>query len=139
MTQLLSLLLVSLVAAADPPIRCAPTKPTYAEAPSDRNAGELKGEFYVNSNRTIWALALDNWIKDKEYKMPWLRPDGQALTISGRRLDGSAEGLKVRIPCCYSSKFQAVRIAFPSEGCWEITGKSAGDELVFIVVVRRRL
>jgi hypothetical protein len=136
MGTLVSLLLLSVGPTAHPFVKCVPTEPIYAEAPLDRNAGALKGQFYVNPNRTIWALAVGNLVAHKAYKIPWLRPDGQTLTVMGKRLDGVGQKLRVRIPCCYSSAFQAVRIEFPSAGCWEITAKAGREELVFVVVVR---
>jgi hypothetical protein len=94
MGTLVSLLLLSVGPTAHPSVKCVPTEPIYAEAPLDRNAGALKGKFYVNPNRTIWALAVGNLVAHKAYKIPvatrW--PDtyshGQALGWSWSEAQG---------------------------------------------------
>lgn len=71
-------------------------------------------------------------------KFPWVRLIQGDLTIEGRRLDGPAGPARPSVPSGYGvSGFQASGIAFPTEGCWEITGKIARQELTFIVEVRR--
>jgi hypothetical protein len=71
-------------------------------------------------------------------KLGWFKINGLSgsLTISGRRLDGTAPPLISSIPSGYRpTGFQASGITFPTEGCWEITGKVADTKLTFVVQV----
>jgi hypothetical protein len=68
-------------------------------------------------------------------KFPWWRgSDVQGpLEITGRRLDGEAPPAYGEIPSGYGETgFQATSIVFPSQGCWEVTGSVADDELIFV-------
>lgn len=70
-----------------------------------------------------------------EMKYPWFRGAGLArkLIITGRRLDAAAPPLRVDIPSGSSETgFQATALIFPSEGCWEITGKVGDTALTFV-------
>jgi hypothetical protein len=70
-----------------------------------------------------------------EMKYPWLRAAGLTgkLTITGRRLDLVAAPLKADIPSGYlDNGFQATGLIFPTEGCWEITGKVGNTTLTFV-------
>jgi hypothetical protein len=70
-----------------------------------------------------------------EMKYPWLRAAGLTgkLTITGRRLDAVAPPLKADIPSGYlDSGFEATGLIFPTEGCWEITGKVGDTTLTFV-------
>jgi hypothetical protein len=111
------------------------------ERPSPQHHGE--GEFYtalwatgvVLANRTEpYSSFPAGWL---EMKWPWHRPQaGASLEVSGVRIDGPAEPLGVSIPDGYRERFQASTLGFPSEGCWEITAKSSGQTLRFVVLVR---
>ena len=69
-------------------------------------------------------------------KFPWWRGVKGKLTIGGRRLDGSAPPLCARIPDGYGDTgFQATALIFPTEGCWEVTGKASDASLTFVVLV----
>ena len=69
--------------------------------------------------------------------MWWLDVEGQ-LSIEGRSLDGTGPPVRARIPGGYDgSGFQASGIIFPSEGCWEVTGRAGASELTFVVLVAR--
>ncbi len=73
-----------------------------------------------------------------DMKFPWWRgPDAVGpLSIEGRRLDAPAPPLQARIPDGYGSTgFQATGILFPSEGCWEITGRAGNARLTFVTLV----
>jgi hypothetical protein len=72
---------------------------------------------------------------------PWVRLIHGNLTIEGRRLDDASGPARLSVPSGYGvgSGFQASGIAFPTEGCWEVTGKIARQELSFVVEVRRGL
>ena len=59
-----------------------------------------------------------------------------ALTITGRRLDGLAPPLQAGIPDGYGDTgFQVAGIAFPTEGCWEVTGRAGNATLTFVTYV----
>jgi len=70
-------------------------------------------------------------------KMMWWRVSRGQLTIRGRRLDGSSPPLEADIPTGYGeSGFQATGLKFPTDGCWEIIGTVAGEDLRFVLSVR---
>ncbi|HEX5416653.1 MAG TPA: hypothetical protein VFZ25_13360 [Chloroflexota bacterium] len=57
-------------------------------------------------------------------KVAWYRVTPGVLLVEGRRLDGAAPPLKSNVPTGYgSSGFQSTMLTFPTEGCWEVTGK----------------
>lgn len=70
-------------------------------------------------------------------KFWWWRGVSGKLTIEGRRLDVPTPPLRARIPDGYGETgFQSTLLIFPTEGCWEVTGK-VGDAppLTFITLV----
>ena len=73
-------------------------------------------------------------------KFPWWRGNGirGQLEIVGRSFDTEAPPLGAIIPDGYGDTgFQATSVVFPSEGCWEITGRAADAELSVIVLADR--
>lgn len=78
----------------------------------------------------------DGWLG---WKWPWwrkLRVVYGRLTIQGRRLDAPAPPLRAEILDGYGDTgFQPSAIYFPTEGCWEITGKVGDVSLTFVVLV----
>jgi hypothetical protein len=73
---------------------------------------------------------------DIDAKFGWWRGVQGTLTISGRRLDGVAGRLKSEVPSGYGpTGFQATGIDFPTEGCWEVTGRAGTARLTFVVIV----
>jgi hypothetical protein len=69
-------------------------------------------------------------------KFGWWRVVRGKLTIQGRRLDAPAPALRARIPEAYGDTgFQATEIIFPTEGCWEVTGKAGERSLRFVTRV----
>jgi len=70
-------------------------------------------------------------------KLHWWRTVSGGLTITGRRLDALADQLRASIPGGYGDTgFQASAVYFPTEGCWEITGRVGDAELTFVLEVR---
>lgn len=70
------------------------------------------------------------------WKYGWWRRTAGHLAITGRRLDASAPPLASYVPNGYGhSGFQASGITFPSEGCWQVTGKTAHTSLTFVTLV----
>ena len=124
--------------ATEEPSACVATEAIRAEPPRDPNADPFGvGPWYVNADRTIWAgwQAVRLVAGPKGNKVLWIRPQGTQLTISGRRLDANAAPAKATIPCCYPTGFQASRLAFPTEGCWQISAKAGASELTFVTRV----
>jgi len=73
-------------------------------------------------------------------KVPWWRGLNGNLHIEGRRLDKTAQPIRARIPRAYGqSGFQPSSIIFPSDGCWEVTGKVADASLTFVTIVMKAL
>ena len=69
-------------------------------------------------------------------KWPWWRGVKGDLAIEGRRLDGEAPPLRADIPGGYGDKgFQPSGIYFPTEGCWQVTGKAGRAELTFVTLI----
>jgi hypothetical protein len=121
-----------------PALNC-PVSPTIeAKAPSEPGVDPLVGRWYVNNDRSIWAMLMSSWQAGRGNKMPWLRPAGVQLVITGRRLDGPASPLKATVAGNYSTSFQATGLEFPAEGCWEITGKAGHKSLTFVTTVDPR-
>ena len=117
---------------------CRPTEAVRAEPPPDRNADPFgTGPWYVNADRTIWAGwdAVRMKAGKKGNKVLWIRPAGSQLIVSGRRLDSDASPMTARVPCCYPTGFQASGLAFPTDGCWEITALAGKSQLAFVTLV----
>ena len=71
-----------------------------------------------------------------EMKWAWYRYVPGCLTIEGRRHDALAPPLQAWIPAGYGEVgFQVAGIIFPSEGCWEITGRVGEASLTFVTFV----
>jgi hypothetical protein len=123
---------------------CPVTEPAWDKPPEDAAVQDppAYGYYYVNEDRSIWASV---WWKGQEeerlqlskegVKVGWFRPEGAALEITGRRIDGQALPLEAHIPCCYPTRFQASGLYFPAAGCWEISAKAADRVLSFVVLV----
>lgn len=71
-------------------------------------------------------------------KFGWWRSVRGKLTIKGRRLLATGPPLRAEIPEGYDDiGFQATSITFPTEGCWEVTGKVGRASLTFVTKVIR--
>jgi hypothetical protein len=133
---------------------CPASQAVHGSAPPDPNVDSSRtaasiGDWYINSDRTIWAgpIPTGGWPSGgalssggggavKGQKTYWVRPAGQPLVITGRRIDGPAPALEANIPCCYSTGFQIVALFFPTEGCWEVSAAAGDRELVFVTQVK---
>jgi hypothetical protein len=67
-------------------------------------------------------------------KLAWIpdRDRGLSLTVSGRRLDGAGRLRVLGVHWGYSSTGKgswASAVAFPSAGCWRITGRAVAPTL----------
>jgi hypothetical protein len=69
-------------------------------------------------------------------KWPWWRGVPGKLTIAGRRLDAPAPALRAEITEGYGdSGFLPISLIFPTQGCWEVTGKVGNARLTFVTLV----
>jgi hypothetical protein len=125
---------------------CPVTKPNGKIAPGQTQE-TMGGQWYGNGD--MWTLLWpDGTVKlvspggpgevledgSLSMKFPWWlgpRAEGK-LTITGKRLDASAPPLRARIPDGYGPHFQATGLVFPTEGCWEVTGRAGHASLTFV-------
>ena len=68
-------------------------------------------------------------------KFPWWRKARAKLTITGRRLDAPAPPLQADIGASTDFQFVPTYIIFPTEGCWEVTGKAGKASLTLVTRV----
>lgn len=70
-------------------------------------------------------------------KIPWYRGKGVRgkLTIRGKRLDAPAPPLRSHFSDYGDTGFQASIVIFPTEGCWQVTGKVADASVTFVTRV----
>ena len=70
-------------------------------------------------------------------KWPWWRGVEGDLVITGRRLDGRPRQLTADSSSSgYGrSGFLPSAVYFPTEGCWEVTGRVGNDSLTFVTLV----
>ncbi len=109
------------------------------------------GDWYANADRTIWATF---WGWDFVYRPPlplaqrppgyrpghkvlWVKPKGQLIIVTGRRIDGHAPAL------VYESadpgrldEIQPSGVYFPSPGCWQVNARAGVSELRLILLVK---
>jgi hypothetical protein len=134
----------ALASSANPLPPCPVTAPNGNTPPGEQPSPDLHGNgqlwtglwpegtviFEPGGPGTIYAdgaLGMKWW---------WWRGVEGPLTIEGRRLDAPAPPLRADIPPGYGETgFQAAGLIFPSEGCWEVTGKVGQTELTFVTLV----
>jgi hypothetical protein len=69
-------------------------------------------------------------------KFPWDRALRGRLHVTGLRIDAEAPPLRALLPDYGVTGFQASALIFPTEGCWEITGRIAQrSSLTFVTRV----
>jgi hypothetical protein len=114
--------------------------------------GQLFGWSSAYGNGSLWVGAL--WPHGVVIIRPGnVNPDGQMgmkfgwyrltrgyLTITGRRLDAPAPPLTQALPNGIDNGygnigFQASGVTFPSEGCWQVTGRVGRAALTFVTFV----
>lgn len=104
--------------------------------PDDPNASSFASPgatWFANDSRTLWAWWWGR-MSDGGYKVLWVRP-GQAMTVTGKRLDSTSAALKADIPGGYYNSFQASGLYFPSAGCWQVDARAGGQSLRFVVQI----
>jgi len=118
---------------------CKVTHPNGSQPP-DGNIGGPN----VHGNGSLWvAISTENVVVGDpdasgavRNKFPWWRGVSGSLRIEGRRLDGTAPPLSATIPDGYGSTgFQASVVLFPTEGCWEVTGRAGEASLTIVTLV----
>lgn len=123
------------VALVDP---CPITRPNGSQPPGSTFGADLhgNGSLWVGlppSNVVVRERVPDGSIRDK---FGWWRGVSGELRIEGRRLDGPAPPLRASVPDGYGdSGFQATGLFFPTEGCWEVTGRVGAASLTFVTLV----
>lgn len=70
-------------------------------------------------------------------KFWWWRPvKGGKLEITGRRLDAAAPPMRADVPIGYDSQqFTPTGLIFPTQGCWEVTGRVEDASITFVTLV----
>jgi hypothetical protein len=70
-------------------------------------------------------------------KIAWYRGDGLRgkLKIEGKRLDAAAPPLRSQFTDYGDTGFQPSEVIFPTEGCWQVTGKVADTSVTFVTRV----
>lgn len=134
----------SVATAANSSQSCEVTVPNGSPPPGERPSPNLHG------NGSLWTGLYPNGtvvfnpggpgfvLEDGSLSMKfwWWRGVKGKLTIQGRRLDASAPPLRASIPAGYGDiGFQATGLIFPTEGCWEVTGKVGEASLTFVTLV----
>ncbi len=119
---------------------CAVTQPNGSQPPNGSIGGEL-----IHGNGSLWvAMPPSNVVVTEpsagdtiQTKFPWWRAVTGTLRIEGRRLDGPALPLTATdVPDGYGATgFQASAVTFPTEGCWEVTGRAGNASLTFVTLV----
>jgi hypothetical protein len=117
---------------------CRETETFRATPPATNNAGSIgDGPWWVNKDRTLWMQsATGPWHAGYNQKNMMVKPTGVRPTISGTRIDAPAPPMQVRWVPQLLEEFQTMGLAFPTEGCWEITATAGDRELSFVTIVR---
>lgn len=130
-------------ASASSPSACPVTLPTGKVAPGESpdrlsyGNGALWVDLWPDGKVLIdpQHVESDGWL---EMKFPWYRGVPGSLSITGHRLDVPAPPLRARIPDGYGNQgFQSTSIAFPMEGCWQVTGKVGDASLTVVTLVQK--
>jgi hypothetical protein len=118
---------------------CKVTRPNGSQPPDGNIGGQN-----VHGNGSLWvSISTENVVVGDPdasgavtTKFPWWRGVTGLLRIEGRRLDGSAPPLSATIPDGYgTTDFEASGVSFPTEGCWEVTGRVGNSSLTFVTLV----
>jgi hypothetical protein len=123
------------VAAVDP---CPATHPNRSQPPGPTFGAEFHGNGSIwvgtwHANVVVWPAGSDGSITTK---FGWWRGVAGKLRIEGRRLDAPAPPLVGHVPDGYGdSGFQSSGITFPTEGCWQVTGRVGDAGLTFVTLV----
>lgn len=123
---------------------CPVTLPRPFSPPPEVSPDELFGWGSSYGNGKLWVgglgphgviVATPEFVEQDGsvgWKFGWWREVSGLLRITGRRLDAPAPPLRADVPSGYGmTGFQASGVHFPTEGCWEVTGKVGTTSLTF--------
>ena len=130
---------------------CPVTLPRSWDPPPGVSADALFGSDRSYGNGQLWVgglgangviVATPEFVEEDGsvgWKFGWWREVSGLLTITGRRLDGPAPPLRAYVAAGYTmTRFQASGVHFPTEGCWEVTGKVGTTTLTLVTLVMKR-
>lgn len=128
----------------EPPVGCPVTLPNGRTPPGEDPHPEHHGNDVLIT--ALWlngVVLIDPGMVLPDgtlgMKWPWWRLTPGKLSIEGRRLDEDAPALDFEVPDGYGeSGFQPSGLLFPTEGCWEVTGRVGDGSLTFVTWVQRR-
>jgi hypothetical protein len=116
--------------------------PPYRKVPVPGSYGNdaLWTNVWMWGEEGVVLPAYDDHVQDDGsivgLKWAWWRYVPGELTIEGHRLDGDAKPLIGEVPDGYGGTgFQVSGITFPTQGCWEVTGRVGSESLTFVVWV----
>lgn len=115
-----------------------PVTEVTAEKPANQNTAQWSKFWYKSTDGKLWASSPGRWTTGG-VKVLWEKPAGSRLSISGRRLDGSAPPLEASIPEGYAGDYQASGLDLPTGGCWQVSAHAGSASLRFIVKVLPRI
>ena len=117
---------------------CAVSAPVPDRPHDDPHASSFaspNGTWYANDERTVWAWWWGNVPPSRSFKVLWVRPAGEQIRVTGRRLDGPSDPMTANIPDGYPHTFQASGLTFPTAGCWQVEATVQSARLDFVVRV----
>jgi hypothetical protein len=124
---------------------CHTTRPNLMTPPAEEAEvlAHSDGRLYVGLPPDGEILADPRFIEldgSVGMKLWWWRAPGVGgagdLVITGHELASRAP-IRASIPEGYGQRFQATGISFPTEGCYEVTGRSGEAALTFVVKVTK--
>jgi hypothetical protein len=125
--------------------RCPTTKPSKGPAELQNTlfgwgSSYGNGKLWVGGLWPDGVIAADSRFVEADgsvgMKFGWWHEDPGKLEITGRRLDGTAPPARGDVPDGYGlTGFQASGVYFPTEGCWEVTGRVGATTLRFVTFV----
>jgi hypothetical protein len=130
----------------DPPPSCDVTAPTGGTPPGQYrdypNVFSENGQFVgLSPGGTVVFRAGGAGSVEPDgslgMKFWWWRPaKGADLEIAGRRLDAPAAALMAEVTDGYDDQeFVPAGLIFPTQGCWEVTGRVGDATLTFVTLV----
>jgi hypothetical protein len=112
-----------------------PVSPIVTDRPENDNTAAWSKTWYRSPDGQIWASEPGlRRLREGGDKVLWVKPLGEKLMITGKRLDGVAPLLKATAPDGYEMfDYQASGITFPTAGCWEIEATAGKTNWRFVV------
>jgi hypothetical protein len=79
----------------------------------------------------VWAQP---WVAGQGISTVWVRPEGERLEVSARRLDSSGDAV-VDLESPGFPRFKTGAFLFREAGCWEVRAVAGEETLVFVTEV----